>query len=218
MNKKLLSGSMALALGICILTTSTPVYAWGGYTHHYMAMKKSEGFLHAPKYRGGALFADIGRLSWDSKYTVSDSAAFDALIGQVWGPYSDAEKSSINQVLQDVINRTSVFYSSNSLVKSSISYASIYEDQGAVSADNETSKTKNQKLDKLKKEKLKKSCNQVLDEIINEKLATLEKEYVSDDVYNITYKIQNQEKYKNKLTKLRNIAEENTTTLEEILE
>lgn len=71
---------IAFAL-ILLITTSlfaTQALAWGGYAHWEMADRASTSLssYDATFYKSGALFADLGKSTWDSNYTVSDSKAF----------------------------------------------------------------------------------------------------------------------------------------------
>ncbi|MGL4736880.1 MAG: hypothetical protein ACRCW2_05435 [Cellulosilyticaceae bacterium] len=70
--------------GVCVLLLAGNTYAFGGYAHWEIADRaavlKNYGIEEAKHYMSGALMADIGKMSWDSKYTSSDSLAFTQTI------------------------------------------------------------------------------------------------------------------------------------------
>lgn len=70
-------------LGVLIAVNSyfgIKASAWGGYSHWEMGQRISDNYNYSDieklNFSSGSLLADIGRLSWDRKYTSSDSEKF----------------------------------------------------------------------------------------------------------------------------------------------
>lgn len=78
--KKLLSGVLSALLIVTVLPMN--VFAFGGYAHWDIAERAvgvnniSSNNNYAAAYMSGCLLADIGKSSWDSKYTDSDTSTF----------------------------------------------------------------------------------------------------------------------------------------------
>jgi|GEM_PF-2414305 len=71
---------MPIFIALCLIITTVSANAFGGYAHWEIARRVAENKnmldTVANYYKSGCLFADIGKVSWDNKYTVSDSKIF----------------------------------------------------------------------------------------------------------------------------------------------
>lgn len=69
-----------LVMAISINYSALNVLAWGGYSHWEIGQRISDNsnYIGEDKlsYSSGSLLADVGKLSWDRKYTSSDSEIF----------------------------------------------------------------------------------------------------------------------------------------------
>lgn len=75
-----------LVLGmLMIIFPFRNAYAWGGYAHWEIANRFSDNMSPDEKlyYTSGSTLADIGRLSWDNKYTSSDSLEFSNKMNEI---------------------------------------------------------------------------------------------------------------------------------------
>lgn len=88
--KKILSGVLVALLIVAVLPVNA--FAFGGYAHWDIADRAvdanniSTSNNYATAYMSGCLLADIGKYSWDSDYTTSDSSAFANKMMEIEAP------------------------------------------------------------------------------------------------------------------------------------